>query len=361
MNEKRHNRHNLTLEGIITLLSPLSHIGTVQGTDSLFVRGKVVSDGKIREVARYNGNAFRGAWRDCGALYLFEKLHDPKMTLDIFHLFTSGGAIAGAQVVDVERAEQIRAMFPLISIFGGGARSQILEGKMCIGFGVPLVAETQGIIPERFRSMDAPAWRLLTEEVYSTRQDDSKKERFKPFIAQPPETMLPAAKPESVAVPKAEQVNLFEDAPELESITRAKAKMDDAGKTEKKEKDGPAQQMRVMVEALCAGSQLYHRIDLFDMSDLELGAFISCLDYFSRKPYLGGKSGSGFGLCTVEYEFYEGGERKPFMAISENHVKRGELAEAAKQTYDQFLLNLYQQHLVDNQTALKGMLEAAKM
>jgi hypothetical protein len=258
-------------------------------------------------------------------------------------------------------------MFPLISIFGGGARSQILEGKMCIGFGVPLVQETQGIIPERFLSCDAPAWRLLTEEVYSTRQDDSKKERFKPFIVQPPETMLPEAKPEpaKVAAPKAEQASLFEDSPEPESITRGaaktKAKMDDAGKADKKEKDGPAQQMRVMVEALCAGSQLYHRIDLFDMSDLELGAFVSCLDYFSRKPYLGGKSGSGFGLCTVEYEFYENGGRKPFMQIAENHVKRGDLAEAAKQTYDQFLLNLYQQHLTDNQTALKGMLEAAKM
>ncbi len=276
------------------------------------------------------------------------------MSLDIFHLFTSGGAIAGAQVVDIERAEQIRAMFPLISIFGGGARSQILEGKMCIGFGVPLVAETQGIIPERFRSMDAPAWRLLTEEVYSTRQDDSKKERFKPYIAEAPALAKP--EPEKVATP--EPQNLFGDE-EPESITRGAAKAQ--AKMDKMEKDGPAQQMRVMVEALCAGSQLYHRIDLFDMSDLELGAFVSCLDYFSQKPYLGGKSGSGFGLCTVEYEFYENGERKPFMAISENHVRRGELAEAAKQTYDQFLLNLYQQHLADNQQPLKAMLEAAKM
>ncbi len=350
------------VEGIITLLSPLSHIGEVRGTDSMLVRGKVFDPvvGKPRELFRYNGNAFRGMWRDCGALYLFEKLNDPKMSLDIFHLFTSGGAIAGAQVVDLDRAEQIRAMFPLISIFGGGARSQILEGKMRIGFGVPLVQETQGIIPERFRNCDAPAWRLLTEEIYSTRQDDSKKERFKPYIAEVP--ALPEKKSEPITESKQqEQTSLFDDAPE--SIKKAAAKVDKklSGEEKPKEKDGPAQQMRVMVEALCAGSQLYHRIDLENMSDIELGCFISCLDRWSHHPYLGGKSGSGFGLCTAEYEFWDNGERKPFMTIAENCVKLGEQAAEAKQKYDQFLLNLYDNYLTENQTAMGGMLTAAKL
>jgi CRISPR type IV-associated protein Csf2 len=354
-------KHNLTVEGIITLLSPLSHIGEVRGTDSMLVRGKVFDPlaGKPRELFRYNGNAFRGMWRDCGALYLFEKLNDPKMSLDIFHLFTSGGAIAGAQTVDLERAEQIRAMFPLISIFGGGAKSQILEGKMRIGFGVPLVAETQGIIPERFRNVNAPAWRLLTEEVFSTRQDDSKKERFKPYIAD--QTSLPEARPETPKLEQ-EQQAFFVDEPE--SVKKGATKMREklnGEKPDKKEKDGPAQQMRVMVEALCAGSQLYHRIDLEDMSDLELGCFVSCLDSWSRHPYLGGKSGSGFGLCAAEYEFWDNGERKPFMQIAENCVKRGNLAEGAKQKYDQFLRSIYDHYLSDNQTALAGMLNEAKL
>lgn len=373
-------RYNLTLEGVITLLSPLSHIGGVQGTDSLLVRGKVFDPivKKPREVFRYNGNAFRGMWRDCGSLYLFEKLNDPKMNLDVFHLFTSGGAIAGAQVVDLERAEKIRAFFPLISIFGGGAKSQILEGKMCVGFGVPLVAETQGIIPERFRSVDAPPWRLLTEEVYQTRQDDSKKERFKQYIREQelpaPEKMEQLAAPEETTgrLEAAEQKSLFDDVPEPESIRKAAARTkarfenhEDAKKRgengEKKKDDGPAQQMRVMVEAMCAGTQFYHRVDLFDMTELELGAFVSCLDYWSRKPYLGGKSGSGFGLCTAEYEYWENGQAKAFMKIAENCVQRCALAEGAKQTYDQFLLSLYNQYLAENQTNLAGMLTEAKM
>lgn len=371
-------RYNLTLEGIITLLSPLSHIGGVQGTDSLLVRGKVFDQiaKKPREVFRYNGNAFRGMLRDCGALYLFEKLGDPKMNLDVFHLFTSGGAIAGAQVVDLERAEKIRAVFPLISIFGGGAKSQILEGKMCIGFGVPLVAETQGIIPERFRSEDAPPWRLLTEEVYQTRQDDSKKAHFKQYLREEqvfpePEQLEQLAAPEENEQQLGQQ-SLFDEAPEPESIRKAaektKARFDnheDAKKRnekkDKKSEDGPAQQMRMMVEAICAGTQLYHRIDLFDMSELELGAFVSCLDYWSKKPYLGGKSGSGFGLCTAEYEYWENGQLKPFIKIAENCVQRCALAEGAKQTYDQFLLSLYNQYLAENKANLAGMLTEAKM
>lgn len=384
MQEQKQKRYNLTLEGIITLLSPLSHIGGVQGTDSLLVRGKVFDPiaKKPREVFRYNGNAFRGMWRDCGALYLFQKLGDPKMSLDVFHLFTSGGAIAGAQTVDLERAEKIRAFFPLLSIFGGGAKSQILEGKMCIGFGIPLVAETQGIIPERFRSLDAPPWRLLTEEVYQTRQDDSKKVHFKQYLR---EDAMQLEEQEREELPEPDQKPgnqgkagrqsaLFgnaDDVPEPASIrkaaARAKARFDnneDAKKRgEKKDKrdDGPAQQMRVMVEAMCAGTQMYHRIDLYDMTELELGAFVSCLDYWSRKPYLGGKSGTGFGLCTAEYEYWDNGELKPFMKIAENCVRRCELAESAQQTYDQFLLSLYTKYLDENKANLAGMLTEAKM
>lgn len=389
--ENNKKRYNITLEGVITLLSPLSHIGGVQGTDSLLVRGKVFDPiaKKPREVFRYNGNAFRGKWRDCGALYLFEKLGGPKMNLDIFHLFTSGGAIAGAQTVDLERAETIRKCFPLISIFGGGAKSQILEGKMDVGFGVPLVQETQGIIPERFRSLDAPPWRLLTEEVEQTRQDDSKKANFKQFIRDSalPEPQKLDELPENVdsKTPSygpqlenltAEQQALFENAdaaPEPESIRKAVAKAkkrfdnhEDAKKRgekkpAKKDKDGPAQQMRVTIEAMCAGTQMYHRIDLYDMTELELGAFVSCLDYWSRRPYLGGKSGAGFGLCNAEYEYWDNDQAKPFMQISQNCVRIEEPAASAQKAYDQFLLDIYNRYLQEHEANLAGILTESKL
>jgi CRISPR type IV-associated protein Csf2 len=334
-------RYNLTLEGIITLLAPLSHIGETRGTDSLLVRGMVIDEkGQRHEVFRYNGNAFRGMLRDCGALYLFEKLGEPKMNLDTLYLFTAGGAIAGEQTVDLARAERIRQVFQLLSIFGGGAKSQILEGKMSIGFGVPLVRECQSILPERFRNPDAPPWRLWTEEVYFTRMDDAKRETFKRYLV---ENTLPLPEDERKALPSAQE-SLF---PEQE---------EEKPKTKKEH----AQQMRAMVECLAAGSKLYQRIDLYDMTELELGAFVSCLEYFSRRPYIGGKSGVGFGLCRIEYEYWDNGVLKPFMSIGENRVKACELAEGAKQQYDQFLLELYNKYILENKASMVQMLEGAK-
>jgi len=330
MSEKR---HNITLEGVITLLSPLSHIGETRGTDSLLIRGNVLDDsGQRRETFRYNGNAFRGMLRDCGALYLFEKLGNPKMDLDTLYLFTAGGSIAGDQSVDLARANRIREAFQLISIFGGGAKSQVLEGKMSVGFGVPLVRECQSILPERFRNDEAPPWRLWTEENYFTRTDDAKKAKFKQYLPDENKPALPEGQ-------------LF-DAEETEE------------KPKKKKEKEHSQQMRAMVESLCAGAKLYQRIDLADMTDLELGAFVSCLDYFSRKPYIGGKSGVGFGLCQIDYDYWCDGERRHFMSIGENSVRACELAEGAKQKYDQWILDLYNQYLEENQQPMAKLLEA---
>ncbi|MDQ7789581.1 MAG: hypothetical protein RDU41_05940 [Clostridia bacterium] len=358
-------RHNLTLEGIITLMSPLSHIGEVRGTDSLLIRASILDEaGRPRDVFRYNGNAYRGMLRDCGSLYLFEKLGDPKMPLETLYLFTAGGAIAGEQVVDLARAEAMRKSFPLLSIFGGGAKSQILEGKLNVGFGIPLVQECQAIIPARYRNADALPWRLWTEEVYFTRVDDAKKERFKPYIAEP-ESALPEPK-KTPALPESDvsQESLFADA---QSQSNERLDGGDAakrtGKDDKPKKKENPQQMRAMVECLCAGARLYHRIDIHDASELELGALVSALDYFSRRPYLGGKCGAGFGLCEVHYDYFDvtaGGQRKEFMAIGENRVKLGPVAAEAKQAYDNFLLSIYQKYLAENQTPLTEMLGAAK-
>ena len=345
--------YNITLEGVITLLSPLSHIGESKGPDSLLIRGKGFNPftNKIVEYFRYNGNAFRGMWRDCGSLYLFRKLGNPKMDLATLHLFTSGGAIVGPQAVDLERAKRIRAFFPLYSIFGGSAKSQTLEGKMNIGFGVPLVAETQGIIPERFCSEGAPPWRLLTEEIYLTRQDDSKKMHFKKYLNE-------EQNEEQAAIETEPNKQIGDGLAEPESTEIAVEKSE---QEKSKKKNGPAQQMRVMIEAMCAGTKMYHRIDLRDMTELELGSFVSCLDCWSEMPYIGGKAGVGFGLCSAEYEYWDNGEPKPFIKISQNCVKQSELASNAKKAYDKFLLDLYSKYIEENTKNLAGMLTAAKI
>jgi len=129
-------------------------------------------------------------------------------------------------------------------------------------------------------------------------------------------------------------------------------------KQKKKEKDAP-QQMRYTVEMLAAGAVLYQRIDLVDMNDLELGAFVSALAEFSKHPYIGGKSGTGHGLCDIEYTWRPAGTNQnpeKFMAIGPDVLWLSEPAKQAQQTYDQFLLNLYNQYLEEKIPELKQLL-----
>jgi hypothetical protein len=131
-------------------------------------------------------------------------------------------------------------------------------------------------------------------------------------------------------------------------------------KKKKKEKDQP-QQMRYSVEMLAAGSVLYQRIDLCDLSDLELGAFVSALVEFSKHSFLGGKSGTGHGLCDIEYTWRPAGAKETsgkFMQIGADYLYLSEPAEEAKGVYDQFLTHMYDQYLENKAEELTKLLAA---
>src|SRR5690606_3739767 len=138
-------------------------------------------------------------------------------------------------------------------------------------------------LPARYRTEELPGWREWTMEASFTRKDDSKDERLRGYLAQKPETLLLEGEAE-----------------------------------EKKSRKEPAQQMRYTVECLAPGSVMYQRIELIDVTELELGAWVSCLAEWSKSPYLGGKSNVGFGLCEAKWDYIIPGEDeewKPFASI----------------------------------------------
>ena len=318
--------YDLKLDGLITLLSPLSHIGESLGVDSYLSTDYIIGpDGTPVECFTYSGNAFRGILRDMAAKYLLDKLGGCAVPLETFHLLFSGGSIGGAQSIDIDKARMYRKVLPAFSIFGGGVGNQIMEGKLKIGAMYPLVKECQRIIPERFmEGIENPvSWRKWTFEKSYTRRDDSKQENLRDYI-----------------------INN-----EVDGML--------TGKTEEKKKDGPATQMRYTVELLCAGAVLYQRIHLQDLTELELGAFVSALYEFSKRPYLGGKSGTGHGLCRIEYEYSYPGDREPrgkFIKVDDNLLWLSEPAEEAKGKYDDFLLKLYDGYLEEKEPELKQLL-----
>ncbi len=324
----------IRLDGKVTLLAPLSHLGESLGTDSYLTTDVIIGpDGQPVECFLYSGNSFRGILRDMAAKYLLEKLGGVAVPLETFHLLFSGGSIGGPQSVDIDQARTYRKALPALSIFGGGVGNQIMEGKLKIGSMYPLVRECQRVVPEKYRDGKAPSWRKWTYEKSYTRRDDSKQENMRKYIADL--DMLPGPKQQGLLM-------AGEDAPK-----------------KKKEKEGPATQMRYTVELLAAGAILYQRIYLQDMTDLELGAFVSALHEFQKAPYIGGKSGTGHGLCEIEYEWSYPGDAKPrgvFLRVSENVMFLSRPATEAKQEYDDYLQRMYDGYLEEKTPELKRLL-----
>ncbi|MGB9905725.1 MAG: hypothetical protein ACPLQO_13805, partial [Desulfotomaculales bacterium] len=333
--------HNIRLDGKITLLSPLSHIGESTGPDSWLSQDVIIGpDGRPTECFVYSGNAFRGQLRDLAAVYMTEKLGGLKYSPAVFYLLFSGGSLGGEQSVDIDQARLYRRNVPMLSVFGGGVGNQILTGKIKVGAMYPLVAECQRILPEYLRDPNAPSWRQWTFEKSFTRMDDAKNENLRRHLQDPKEApaTLPEAQPTLALTDGTEQA-----APE----------------EKKKKKDDPPQQMRYTVEMLAAGSVLYQRIDLCDMTDLELGAFVSALVEFSKFPYIGGKSGTGHGLVEIEYAWRPAGAKDTagkFVQIGTDRLWLSRPAEEAKDKYDEFLVQIYNQYLENKAEELKMLL-----
>ncbi len=315
------------LEGLITLLAPLSHIGESIGPDSYLAETTVIGpDGCPVRCFAYSGNAFRGQLRDLGARYLLDAIGSPAVNIDAFYLLFSGGSIGGEHSLDIDQARMYRKLLPHLSIFGGGVGNQIMPGKIHIGPMWPLVAETQRILPAHLRDSEAPSFGQWTSEHSFTRTDDEKNEDLRRYID-------PSSPPRALRAGKQERLAIKGDA--------------EAGPV--KEDRGKPQQMRYTVEVLSAGSRLYQRVDLADVTELELGAFVACLHEFAEAPYIGGMSRVGFGLVEAEWTYTVAGEDldpRPFVTVGQDRrCLMAPVAEAAKESYDAHLREVYTAYL----------------
>jgi len=355
--KKMNELKTVRLDGKITLLAPLSHIGESLGIDSYLSSDIIIGpDGQPVECFLYSGNSFRGILRDMAAKYLLDKLGGVAVPLETFHLLFSGGSIGGAQSLDIDQARLYRKMLPAFSIFGGGVGNQIMEGKLKIGSLYPLVAECQRVLPEKYRDENAPSWKKWTYEKSYTRRDDSKQENLRHYIVEALEADGLLAAPKR----KETQQMLLADGSPVDEKDPAQARKE---QLQQKKKDGPATQMRYTVELIAAGAVFYQRVYLQDMSDLEMGAFVSALHEFQSRPFLGGKSGTGHGLCEVEYEWSYPGDKEPrgaFLKVAENMLWLSKPAEEAKQEYDDFLRRVYNEYLEDRAPELTALLAGEK-
>ncbi len=280
----------LILEGVMTALSSISHIGDTHGINAKLRREKIVQvDGSIEEVPVISGNSLRGILRDRGMLHMLrclgygvnEETGEVRgLSLAAFYFLFSGGALesaGGQRGLDIDEARKWRETIPLVSLFGGAMGNQIMPGKLKVEKALPICRETAHLIPPRFLGGKAQEsiWEMTQEESY-TRRDDEKNEPLRQLLT--PETRL-----------------LLEE--------KAAGKREKAKSGDNQDVDiGQHQQMRYFVETLAAGTQLFWGLTLDDVSDLELEAACACLSEFSRLPYIGGKSGVGHGKVAIHFD-----------------------------------------------------------
>lgn len=234
------------------MLAPVSHIGETASTGSYF-QTVLTAGGRVPVIT---GNSIRGQLRDSMAAHLLDTLSEGslipvKVSKDVFNILFSGGNINGAMKDDVEKAKNVRAHFPLVSLMGGGLGDMIMSGKLICSLAYPVCKETENITGIE----SGISWHSLIDEMEFTRTDDSKNDRLAAY-------------------------------------------MQDAGE----EKTAKAStQMRYSVQYMAAGTEFVQDfIFLGGTTELELGAFYAGLLQWFKVPRLGGMAAKGFGLFDAE-------------------------------------------------------------
>ena len=373
----RDNMH-MVLEGHITLLAPLSHIGESISTDSYLNTVSIIGpDSQPEDVFIYSGNAWRGMMRDLGAKYLLEKLSIGTLPLEMFYLLFSGGNIGGEQKIDLEQARRLRKALPFFSLYGGGVGNQILGGKLNVGAMYPICRECERVLPEALKGVST-SWReWITEQSY-TRTDDAKDERLTERFMR--DLMIAGQKEmDAHLLPETTEQRTLNDEIDARADKAIDAQLygrktggakqtaqppkDSKGKRDKqqdKAKDGPAQQMRYTQELMAPGSEFWQRIDLRGVNELEAGALVSCLHEFAKHPYIGGQARIGHGLCRMAYTWRDlredGGRPRKFLTAGPEGVEMGERAQESMDAYNEFLAEIYSRYLADNRQPLAGLI-----
>jgi CRISPR type IV-associated protein Csf2 len=281
--------HTYVLDATITALSSISHSEGSRGTTSLLRREKIIQeDGTAKLVPVISGNSMRGLLRDLGMFHMLKVLgygvdeeHGKVLGLskEAFYFLFSGGALGkgkGKRGIDIDEARQWREIIPLVSLFGGACGNQMLHGKIKTGKVYPLCKEAAWVLPDKFTQQDlSSVWDWCQQESF-TRTDDAKNDNLRLLMT-------------------AQDIKMIDVAAE-EKRHKANAGKGIANAP------GKSQQMRYTVETLAAGSQFYWELILDDVTDLEFEAFAVTLAELARKPYIGGKSGTGHGKIALKFE-----------------------------------------------------------
>ncbi len=320
------DRQRVTLHCLITLQSPLSHIGEVTGNVSNLKTLKLLDlEGNPRQCFTYSGNALRnkilrreGISRAMSALGL-------ELNPDVHHTLFAGGRIDGSTGSDMELDKRIRQLMPWLSVLGtakpakvfGTKDAQMVQGRINVGSAYLVCYESAGYIYEQFPGalpLEAmkglaqvkaakgaigsnPFLPPLQEAIDSF---NSTKAQYLPYLRKVLRSWT-----EHISVDQTTRRDSAQD-PNLRKFLSSRDTPLLSG--DSKEKPKKSDQMIASDRLIMAGSKLYSRWDFFGTA-IEEGFIYDALLAFAECPYLGGKGNRGNGLVNLEFWFQSGDDR----------------------------------------------------
>lgn len=370
------DRQRLTLHCLITLQSPLSHIGEVTGNVSNLKTLRLIDlEGNPRQCFVYSGNALRnGVLRRQGVAAFLEALN-LTVNPDVHHTLFAGGRIDGSTGSDMDLDRRIRQLLAPISVLGtakpvgvmGVKNAQMVQGRLNVGSAYLVCYESAPYIYDQFpgalpleslegvgevqrcrAAMSKDPFTVLAPEIIATYTTVAKNQlpylrkvlrSWTEFIA-----IDQTTRRDSTTDPTLQQF-LPSDRPILTGDSNGWGKKSD--------------QMIASDRLIMAGAKLYSRWDFFGTS-VEEGWIYEALLKFSESPYLGGKHQRGNGLVSMQFWYLTpSGKRGELATIGAGQQMLSDRFRAQHNRYQEYL-QVYREYLegAKESQELRGLLGA---
>jgi len=364
----------IELKGYVRALQPIIHLsGQRQGMgktriSNIIEQKFICADGAEISVPRINGNAVRGILRDHVATAYCLANDIQFSSIEAFNLLFSGGmpldkknkkteeeilndlsagkpktkSKTGVEKLlfkdlDMEIAdnarfrlrvfEELAVKHPFISLFGGSlGKATMIESRIGFSNLIPMTQETAPFIDrlvinqylretelmentEEYSELPFPHYGSVTDEVFITKRDDAINPKNVERFNDDGITKLQKNLIKLASQPVQEEPDDKED----------KEKTGKNGKA-KEEKNKSLQNMQ-RFKAITTGTCMESLITLTDVTDDQISLFLSGLQRFTNRPYIGGSKTRGYGKIEFSYQVYENNESKGRVALIGNKRK----------------------------------------
>jgi hypothetical protein len=359
------DREKLTLHCLITLQTPLSHIGEVSGNVSNLKTSKLLDfEGNPRSVFTYSGNAIRnGILRRVGVAATLKEL-GIQINPDTHHTMFAGGRIDGSTASDMQLDKKIRVLMPWLSVLGtakptgvfGSKDAQMVQGRINVGSGYLICYESAEYVYNQVPALLPPKVQPVVEQLLIAKNRLSS-DPFTPTSAEDIDSWEQA---KSEYLPLLQKhLKTWTEYLTIDQTTRRDSTLDPnllkflPGEVQTQLKgDGTAKekksdQMIASDRLIMAGAKLYSRWDL-NCTKVEQGWIFDTLLKFSESPYIGGKGNRGNGRVHLDFWFQSSDEKGLLCSL-----KDGVLSDRflnAHQKYREYI-NQYQHFLSEAKTS----------